>query len=109
MTLHYHVVNPWRRVPVIGSLPRYLVTVGGAANHIPISLSPLVTKRVFPVLTVGPNEIRLLGEVRSLVGGASLTLDSLRVERLAIAPENRQWAVNFVTGPGGAAASGKAP
>jgi hypothetical protein len=99
VTLHYHVVNPWRRVPVIGSLPRYLVTIGGAANHAPISLSPLVTTRVFPVLTVGPNEIRLLGEVRSLVGGASLVFDSIRVERLAIAPENRQWAVNFVTGP----------
>lgn len=109
VTLHYHVVNPWRRVPVIGSLPRYLVTIAGAANHVPISLSPLVTKRAFPVLTVGPNEIRLLGEVRSLVGGASLVFDSLRVERLAIAPENRQWAVNFVTGPGAAAPAAKTP
>lgn len=99
VTLDYHVVNPLGRVPVVGSLPRYLVTVFGAANHAPISLSPHSTRRTFPVLTVGPSEIRLLGEVRSLVGGATLVFDSLRVERLAIAPENQRWAVNFITGP----------
>jgi hypothetical protein len=99
VTLDYHVVNALGSVPVVGSLPRYLVNIFGAANHAPISLSPHSTRRTFPVLTVGPSEIRLLGEVRSLVGGATLVFDALRVERLAIAPENQRWAVNFITGP----------
>jgi hypothetical protein len=99
VTLHYHVVNPWRRMPVIGSLPRYLVTIFGAANHTAISLSPYALNRRFPVLTVGPTEIQLAGEVREILGSASLVFDSIRVERLAIAPENRQWAMDFIKGP----------
>lgn len=99
VTLHYHVLNPWRRIPVIGSLPRYLVHVLGTANHNPISLAPYARERVFPILTSGPTEIHLLGEVRSLVGGATLVFDSIRVERLAIAPQNRRWAADFIKGP----------
>ena len=99
VTLRYHVMNPVRRIPVVGSLPRYLVHVLGTANHNPISLAPYATMRAFPVLTTGPTEIHLVGEVRSLVGGATLVFDSIRVERLALAPENRQWAIDFVRGP----------
>lgn len=99
VTLHYHVLNPWRRVPVIGSLPRYLVHVLGTANHNPISLAPYARRRVFPVVTSGPTEIHLVGEVRSLVGGATLVFDSIRVERLAIAPKNQRWATDFIRGP----------
>jgi hypothetical protein len=99
VTLYYQVVNPWRRVPVIGSLPRYLVHVLGTGNHNAISLAPYARKRVFPVLTMGPTEIHLLGEVRSLVGGATLVFDSIRVDRLSVAPQNRRWAVDFIAGP----------
>jgi hypothetical protein len=99
VTLHYHVVNPWRPVPVIGSLPRYLVSVLGTGNHTAISLAPYATTRVFPVVTMGPTEIRLLGEVRTLLGRPSLAFDSIRVERLSIAPENRRWAMDFIKGP----------
>jgi hypothetical protein len=86
-------------VPVIGSLPRYLVTILGTENHYAISLAPYARTRVFPVLTRGPTEIHLVGEVRALLGNPSLTFDSIRVERLAIAPENRRWAMDFMTGP----------
>ena len=99
VTVHYHVLNPWRRIPVVGSLPRYLVHVLGTANHNPISLAPYARTRVFPVVTSGPTEIHLVGEVRSLVGGATLVFDSIRVERLAIAPKNRRWAADFIKGP----------
>jgi hypothetical protein len=99
VTLSYHVVNPLRRVPVVGSLPRYLVQVLGAANHFPISLAPYATKRTFPVVTVGPTEIHLVGGVAQIVGNASLVFDSIRVERLSIAGANRRWAADFVRGP----------
>jgi hypothetical protein len=99
VTLHYHVVNPWRHVPVIGSLPRYVVSILGTANHTPISLAPYAQQRVFPIVTNGPTEIRLVGEVRTIFGGASLVFDSIHVERLALAPENQRWALDFIKGP----------
>lgn len=99
VTLHYHVVNPWRWVPVIGSLPRYLVNILEAENHAAISLAPYAHRRVFPVVTMGPTEIHLAGEVQAIVGHASLVFDSIRVERLAIAPENQRWAMDFIRGP----------
>jgi len=98
VTLHYHVMNPWRRIPVIGSLPRYLVNIFGTANHMAVSLSPYAVKRQFPVVTVGPTEIQLAGEVRTILGGTTLVFDSLRVERLDVAPENHRWAMDFVRG-----------
>ena len=99
VTLHYHAVNPWRAVPVIGSLPRYVVYIGNSANHYPLSLAPYETTRIFPVLTVGPGEVHVRGAVVSLLGHASLVFDSIRVERIRIAPENMRWATDFTIGP----------
>jgi len=99
VTLHYHVVNRWRQVPLMGSLPRYLVYIVGTENHLPISLAPYGRKRVFPIVTRGPTDIHLTGEVRSIIGSPSLVFDSIRVERLAIAPENKRWALDFAKGP----------
>jgi hypothetical protein len=64
-----------------------------------VSLAPYGRRRSFPVVTMGPTEILLSGTVSALVGGASLVFDSIRVERLAIAPENRRWAMDFIKGP----------
>ena len=99
VTLHYHAVNPWRAVPVIGSLPRYVVYIGNSANHYPLSLAPYETTRIFPVLTVGPGEVHVRGAVVALLGHASLVFDSIRVERIRIAPENMRWATDFTIGP----------
>ena len=54
---------------------------------------------IFPIVTVGPTELHLLGEVRSIIGGARLVFDSIRVTRLALSAENRQWARDFIAGP----------
>ena len=99
VTLHYHVVNPWRRVPVIGSLPRYLVSILEAENHSAISLAPYAHQRAFPIVTTGPTQILpcryRAGAHRWRVTGVRL----LRVVRLAVAPENQRWAMDFIKGP----------
>lgn len=97
--LFYHVVNPTRKLPVIGSLPRYLIHFDGTANHFPISLAPYETMKSFPVVTVGPSEIRMIGSIESLIGGQSLVFDSIHVERFRIAPQNMRWAADFIIGP----------
>lgn len=97
--LFYHVDNPWKRVPVLGTLPRYLVHVGGASNHMPISLAPYETEKKFPIIAVGLKQMTMVGEVLSIVGGAKLTLDSIRVEALSLSPANARWARDFILGP----------
>jgi hypothetical protein len=98
--LFYHVDNPWAKVPVLGTLPRYIVHVGGASNHLPVSLAPYEREKRFPVLAVGPNKrVTLLGQVYSIVPGATLTFDSLHVERLNLSPGNYRWARDFILGP----------
>ena len=98
--LYYHVDNAWKKVPVLGTLPRYLVHVGGASNHIPISLAPYETEKRFPVIAVGARkDIRLRGLVYSIVPGQKLTFDSIYVERLRLSPANVRWARDFILGP----------
>jgi hypothetical protein len=98
--LYYHVDNAWKKVPVLGTLPRYLVHVGGASNHIPVSLAPYETEKRFPVIAVGARkDIRLRGLVYSIVPGQKLTFDSIYVERLRLSPANIRWARDFIAGP----------
>ncbi|HET9425389.1 MAG TPA: hypothetical protein VFO55_08465 [Gemmatimonadaceae bacterium] len=97
--LFYHVGNPWKPLPVLGTLPRYLVHLDGTANHIPVSLAPYETEKRFPVVTVGPQTIRMLGQTASVLPGVSLTIDSIHVERIRLSPANRRWAYDFVVGP----------
>lgn len=97
--LWYHVNNPWKSIPVVGTLPRYVVHVGGATNHIPVSLAPYATEKRFPVLAVGATSFTLVGEVISIVDGARLVFDSIRVDRLQLSPANYRWARDFIAGP----------
>lgn len=98
--LFYHAGNPWKKVPVLGTLPRFIVHVNGASNRIPVSLAPYETEKRFPVIAVGPNKvIRLSGNVYSIVPGATLTFDSLHFERLRLSPANTRWARDFILGP----------
>jgi hypothetical protein len=98
VSLFYHTRNPLGKLPVIGNLPRYLVHVDGAANHIPVSLAPYATEKVFPVVTNGPTQVRLTGAVASITRTGTLVFDSIRVERLRISPRNDYWARAFVHG-----------
>lgn len=94
----YHVKNPWKKFPVLGTLPRYILYLSGVSNHVPVSLAPYATEKRFPVLTVGPTTIKMLGETESIMPGASFVIDSLHVERLRLNPGNNRWAQEFIIG-----------
>ena len=99
VSLRYHIDNPLSRVPIAGALPRYIIRVSNARNHVTLSLAPYETRRVFPVLVDSSTDIHLLGEALSLIGRPRLFFDSIRVVRIRIAPENLPWVRDFVTGP----------
>jgi hypothetical protein len=93
--MRYHVVNPWRHLPIVGSLPRYVVEVAGASNVSAVSLSPYTTERVFPVVVDGPSNVGLRFSSIALAGPARLVVDSLEVTELRIPPEAGPWAHDF--------------
>src|SRR5439155_19912567 len=48
--LHYRVRNALHRLPILGSLPRFLVSLRDAVNRLPVPLDPYVTSERFPLL-----------------------------------------------------------
>jgi hypothetical protein len=93
--MRYHVVNPWRRVPIAGGLPRYVVEISGAANRSAVSLAPYESERTFPVLVDGQSTVGLRFSTIALVGNARLVVDSLQVSELRIPPGAALWARDF--------------
>lgn len=95
--LRYHTHNPLKWLPVIGGLPRYLVDLPGSASRYAISLAPYATERSFPVVVRGGTPITIRANVASLTGAGSITLDSIRIERIPISRVNGIWMRDFLT------------
>jgi hypothetical protein len=95
--LRYHTRNPLRPVPVFGGLPRYLIDLPGSADRYAISLAPYATERSFPVVVRGGTPITIRASVASLTGVGSITLDSIRIERIPISRVNGIWMRDFLT------------
>ncbi len=93
--MRYHVVNPWRRVPVVGALPRYVVEISGSSDRNAVSLAPYETERTFPVMVRGASTVGLVFSTIAPVGNARLVVDSLQISELGIPPEAAAWARNF--------------
>ncbi len=93
--MRYHIVNPWRRVPVIGALPRYVVEISGSSNRNAVSLAPYETERTFPIMVRGPSTVGLQFSAIALAGNARLVVDSLEVSEVGIPPATAVWARNF--------------
>lgn len=87
----YSTHNPFRRLPVVGAMPRYLVGIEGAITRMPVSLDPFVATMRFPVVAVpGQRPILRFGTF-SLLPGASLHVSHVRLTALSVAPANRSW------------------
>jgi hypothetical protein len=69
----------------------------GSADQYPISLAPYATERAFPVVIRGGQPIIVRSRVASLLGGASVTLDSVRIQRIPISRANTLWMNDYVT------------
>jgi hypothetical protein len=86
--VRYRIESRLRKIPLAGSLPRYLIEIEGAVNHTPISLSPYYASMRFPVLPKTGSRARLIPRTRSVVPGASFILEKATVQLLPL--DNRQ-------------------
>jgi hypothetical protein len=98
--VRYRIANRIGSIPVMGSMPRYLIDIGNTPNSYPISLAPYDSVRAFPVVASGRAPILLNGHVESLFGGASLRIDSIRVERIPLSAANTAWMADILAAAG---------
>jgi hypothetical protein len=89
--LEYDAKNPFRWLPVVGPMPRYLIGVEGGVTPMPISLDPYVSSSHFPVFAKPGQSPVLHFRPFSLLPGASITVRSIRVSVLPVAGQNRAW------------------
>jgi hypothetical protein len=98
--IRYRIDNRVAAIPVIGNMPRYLVDNGNTPNAYPLSLAPYDSVRAFPVIASGRAPILLKGHVESLFGGARLSIDSIRVERIPLSASNNAWMADVLQAAG---------
>ncbi len=78
-TLHYQVRNPWRRLPIVGQLPRIYVAKNGTRETQPVSLPPAQGSWTFPIFFDGNEDARLRIIVESLMPGVEVDVLELQV------------------------------
>ena len=94
--LEYHTRNPLHALPLVGTMPRYLVTVEGARQTLPITLDPFVTRSRFPLVMVRGQPATLSWRVSSLLPGASIEVSRVRLWEVPVSPENQTWLQGLV-------------
>jgi hypothetical protein len=87
--LKYRIENPWRQLPVIGSLPRYLVEPENAAKTLPISLPPYADEIRFPLILRPGTAPGLRLQTHSLISGANFIVTSVAFRKISLS-DNQQ-------------------
>jgi len=83
--VEYRIHNPWGRLPVLGKLPRFLLTPADGRVAQPVSLPPHRTRFRFPVfLPAGASKASLKADTYSLLPGARLEITRIRSRRLEV-------------------------
>jgi hypothetical protein len=95
--LTYRVRNTLHALPVIGALPRYLVSIENAAHRQPTSLNPYVTTTRFPVIAYRGKTARLKWGAFSPLPGAGLEVSRVKVSFVPISGANLTWLQSVVT------------
>lgn len=84
--LRYQVSNPWKRLPFVGGLPRFLVTPENTANDLPVSLAPYANEVRFPLYVKPGVRPKLNFAVRSLLPGASFAVTEVTYKVVPVSP-----------------------
>jgi hypothetical protein len=95
--VQYEIHNPLRRLPIIGTSPRYLIGIEGALNHNPVSLDPFVGATRFPVFVRAGQAPVLHFETFSLLPRAGWVPKRVRVFVRPIDERNRPWLESLAT------------
>lgn len=80
----YQISNPWKRIPFLGGLPRYLVKLENVANDLPISLPPYEEEVRFPLMLSSNCNPKLLFKTQSLVPGAKFVVTEVSYKMLEL-------------------------
>jgi hypothetical protein len=89
--LTYQVHNPLHWLPVIGPMPRYLVSVEGGRTPMPISLDPYVSSSRFPLFAKPGQTPVLHVQPFSLLPGVSIEVRSIEVSVVPVDSRNAAW------------------
>ena len=86
--IRYTVMNPWKRLPLVGLTPRYLVNVEGSPRHVIISFPPYLSEFEFPVQVPAGKRVTLRFETRSFLPHADFTPQQVEWKLLPSQPSN---------------------
>ncbi len=82
--LQYRTTNPWRRVPIVGGLPRFLIHTENTLDDLPISLPPYAQEFLFHVLVEPDCKPQLRFQVASPLPAAALQITSVGIRPLPL-------------------------
>ena len=94
--LEYRTRNALRLLPIVGTMPRYLVSANGARQSLPITLDPFVERSRFPLVLVRGKPATLTWHVHSLLPGASITVSGVKLSEIPVPAENQVWLAGLV-------------
>jgi hypothetical protein len=89
--LTYRVKNALRALPVIGALPRYLVSIENAAHRQPTTLDPYVTTSRIPIVAYQGKPVRLKWSAFSPLPGAGIDVSRVKLFFVPVAEANASW------------------
>jgi hypothetical protein len=84
--IRYKISNPWRKLPLIGATPRYLIAVQGTPRNMAISVPPYLTEFQFPVKLPAGKTVTLHFQTDSFLPGASIQAEDVRMKTLSKQP-----------------------
>ncbi|HEY9225289.1 MAG TPA: hypothetical protein VIP11_01495 [Gemmatimonadaceae bacterium] len=89
--LTYRVRNPLGFLPVVGALPRYLLSIQNAAHRQPTTLNPYVTVSRIPIVAFRGKPVRLSWAAFSPLPGAGIDVDSVKLYFFPVSDANAPW------------------
>jgi hypothetical protein len=87
--VRYHIVNPWKWLPILGNTPRYLAIPEGTPRRLPVSFPPYELQFQFPVQIPPGKLVKLHFKTESLLPGVTLLPEQVQVKILEWRPALR--------------------
>lgn len=97
--IEYRVHNPLHVLPIVGSMPRYLVTPVNVVPREPITLDPYTGLQHFPMLAVRGKAPQLRWATFGLLPGASISVTRVSAQVIPVSAANRVWLNALLASP----------
>jgi hypothetical protein len=87
--VRYHIVNPWKWLPILGNTPRYLAIPEGTPRRLAVSFPPYERQFQFPVQIPPGKPVKLHFKTESLLPGVTMSPEQVQVKMLEWRPALR--------------------